>query len=142
MIPTLRSDGSPVTSPPSPIPAAPAAPAVLSVARVGQPSSLPATRSAFGGSGIGGRDGEVEHRALGLHRTADDLSDFIARATKSSRADARAALEARNPQGQFIQPQEDADVVLWLCSTASTYVIGQGIAVSTRKPRIADSGHA
>jgi NAD(P)-dependent dehydrogenase (short-subunit alcohol dehydrogenase family) len=60
----------------------------------------------------------------------DESIDRIARATKSSRADARAALEARNPQGRFIQPQEVADVVLWLCGSESASITGQAISVS------------
>jgi NAD(P)-dependent dehydrogenase (short-subunit alcohol dehydrogenase family) len=60
----------------------------------------------------------------------EESIDRIARATKSSRADARAALEARNPQGRFIQPQEIADVVLWLCGSESASITGQAISVS------------
>jgi NAD(P)-dependent dehydrogenase (short-subunit alcohol dehydrogenase family) len=60
----------------------------------------------------------------------EESIDRIARATKSSRADARAALEARNPQGRFIQPQEVADVVLWLSGSESASITGQAISVS------------
>ena len=56
--------------------------------------------------------------------------DRIAGTTKRSRADVRAALEARNPQGRFIKPQEVADVVLWLCGGASASITGQAISVS------------
>ncbi len=56
--------------------------------------------------------------------------DRVAGTTKRSRADVRAALEARNPQGRFIQPQEVADVVLWLCGSASASITGQAISVS------------
>jgi NAD(P)-dependent dehydrogenase (short-subunit alcohol dehydrogenase family) len=56
--------------------------------------------------------------------------DRIAGTTKRNRADVRAALEARNPQGRFIQPQEIADVVLWLCGSASASITGQAISVS------------
>ena len=56
--------------------------------------------------------------------------DRIARVTKTSPDDARAALAARNPQGRFIQPQEVADVVLWLCGSASASITGQAISVS------------
>jgi NAD(P)-dependent dehydrogenase (short-subunit alcohol dehydrogenase family) len=56
--------------------------------------------------------------------------DRIAGTTKRSRADVRTALEARNPQGRFIQPQEVADVVLWLCGSASASITGQAISVS------------
>ena len=60
----------------------------------------------------------------------EESIDRIARATKSSPANARAALEARNPQGRFIQPQEVAEVVLWLCGSASASITGQAISVS------------
>lgn len=56
--------------------------------------------------------------------------DRIAGTTKRSRADVRAALEARNPQRRFVQPQEVADVVLWLCGGASASITGQAISVS------------
>jgi NAD(P)-dependent dehydrogenase (short-subunit alcohol dehydrogenase family) len=56
--------------------------------------------------------------------------DRIAGTTKRSPDDVRAALEARNPQGRFIQPQEVADVVLWLCGSASASITGQAISVS------------
>ena len=60
----------------------------------------------------------------------EESIDRIARATKSSQADARAALEARNPQGRFIQPQEVANVILWLCGSESASITGQAISVS------------
>jgi NAD(P)-dependent dehydrogenase (short-subunit alcohol dehydrogenase family) len=60
----------------------------------------------------------------------EESIDRIARATNTSRADARAVLEARNPQGRFIQPQEVAEVVLWLCGSASASITGQAISVS------------
>jgi NAD(P)-dependent dehydrogenase (short-subunit alcohol dehydrogenase family) len=56
--------------------------------------------------------------------------DRVAGTTKRDRADVRAALEARNPQGRFIKPQEVADVVLWLCGSASASITGQAISVS------------
>ncbi len=39
-------------------------------------------------------------------------------------------LEANNPQGRFMQPQEIADTVLWLCAENSAGVTGQAISVS------------
>jgi NAD(P)-dependent dehydrogenase (short-subunit alcohol dehydrogenase family) len=39
-------------------------------------------------------------------------------------------LEANNPQGRFIQPQEVADAVLWLCTEGSAGITGQAISVS------------
>jgi NAD(P)-dependent dehydrogenase (short-subunit alcohol dehydrogenase family) len=55
--------------------------------------------------------------------------DRIADTTKRSQADVRTALAARNPQGRFIKPQEVAEVVLWLCGSASASITGQAISV-------------
>jgi len=44
--------------------------------------------------------------------------------------EARASLAATNPQGRFIQPQEVAAAVLWLCSTEAGSVTGQAISLS------------
>ena len=54
----------------------------------------------------------------------------IAEATKRPASDVRAALAAHNPQGRLIEPQEVADVVLWLCSGRSASITGQAISVS------------
>jgi NAD(P)-dependent dehydrogenase (short-subunit alcohol dehydrogenase family) len=43
---------------------------------------------------------------------------------------ARASLAATNPQGRFIQPQEVAATVLWLCSEAAGSITGQAISLS------------
>jgi NAD(P)-dependent dehydrogenase (short-subunit alcohol dehydrogenase family) len=43
---------------------------------------------------------------------------------------ARASLAATNPQGRFIQPQEIAAAVLWLCSEAAGSITGQAISLS------------
>jgi NAD(P)-dependent dehydrogenase (short-subunit alcohol dehydrogenase family) len=56
--------------------------------------------------------------------------DRIADTTKLDAADVRATLAATNPQGRFIQPQEVADAVLWLCGRASAAITGQAISVS------------
>jgi NAD(P)-dependent dehydrogenase (short-subunit alcohol dehydrogenase family) len=56
--------------------------------------------------------------------------DRIVATTKKNEADARTLLEANNPQGRFIKPQEVADVVLWLCSDDSASITGQAISVS------------
>lgn len=50
--------------------------------------------------------------------------------TGRSRAEAEATLKAQNPQGRFIQPEEVADAVLWLCGSGSASVTGQAISVS------------
>ncbi|HEY1983552.1 MAG TPA: SDR family oxidoreductase, partial [Xanthobacteraceae bacterium] len=38
--------------------------------------------------------------------------------------------ESNNPQARFIQPQEVADTVLWLCSEGAAAITGQAISVS------------
>ena len=48
---------------------------------------------------------------------------------QTQRSRARAALAADNPQGRLIQPQEVADVVLWLCADESASITGQAITV-------------
>jgi NAD(P)-dependent dehydrogenase (short-subunit alcohol dehydrogenase family) len=60
----------------------------------------------------------------------DKAVDHIVARTKRSEADARKVLESRNPQGRFIQPQEVAEVVLWLCANESERITGQTISVS------------
>jgi NAD(P)-dependent dehydrogenase (short-subunit alcohol dehydrogenase family) len=50
--------------------------------------------------------------------------------TKRSDADVRNMLKASNPQGRFVEPQEVADTVLWLCSEGSAAITGQAISVS------------
>jgi NAD(P)-dependent dehydrogenase (short-subunit alcohol dehydrogenase family) len=59
-----------------------------------------------------------------------DAVERIVKTTERSAAEIRAALAARNPQGRFVQPQEVADAVLWLCSDASAALTGQAISVS------------
>ena len=59
-----------------------------------------------------------------------DSIDRIAETTKRSGTNVRATLAASNPQGRFIQPQEVADAVLWLCGAASAAITGQAISVS------------
>jgi 3-hydroxybutyrate dehydrogenase len=56
--------------------------------------------------------------------------DRIATTSKLAEADARKILESNNPQARFIQPQEVADTVLWLCSEGSAAITGQAISVS------------
>jgi NAD(P)-dependent dehydrogenase (short-subunit alcohol dehydrogenase family) len=56
--------------------------------------------------------------------------DHIVETTKRSAADVRATLKANNPQGRFIEPQEVAEAVLWLCGAASAAITGQAISVS------------
>jgi NAD(P)-dependent dehydrogenase (short-subunit alcohol dehydrogenase family) len=50
--------------------------------------------------------------------------------TGRSRAEAEATLTASNPQGRFIEPEEIATAVLWLCGPGAGSVTGQAISVS------------
>jgi NAD(P)-dependent dehydrogenase (short-subunit alcohol dehydrogenase family) len=50
--------------------------------------------------------------------------------TGRTETQAREILAATNPQGRFIQPEEVADAVLWLCGENSGSVTGQAIAIS------------
>jgi NAD(P)-dependent dehydrogenase (short-subunit alcohol dehydrogenase family) len=54
----------------------------------------------------------------------------IAGKTGRSAAEARQSLVAANPQGRFIQPEEVAASVLWLCSKAAGSITGQTISIS------------
>lgn len=44
--------------------------------------------------------------------------------------DARAALQSLNPQQRFVRPEEVAQAIVWLASTASASVTGQSISIS------------
>ena len=57
------------------------------------------------------------------------LSNIIAK-TSRSRAEAEAILKASNPQGRFIQPEEIAHAVLWLCDAEAGSVTGQAISIA------------
>lgn len=56
--------------------------------------------------------------------------DTIMAKTGRSRAEAEAPLLAANPQGRFIEPEEVAVAVLWLCGPGAESVTGQAISVS------------
>lgn len=61
------------------------------------------------------------------------LADSIAKiAEKTGRSEtaARESLVSANPQGRFVQPEEVADTVLWLCGSGSASVTGQAISIS------------
>jgi len=64
---------------------------------------------------------------------SDMLEDSVQRIVeKTGRTveQARASLSATNPQGRFIQPQEVAAAVLWLCSDAAGSITGQALSLS------------
>jgi NAD(P)-dependent dehydrogenase (short-subunit alcohol dehydrogenase family) len=54
----------------------------------------------------------------------------ISEKTGRSAEEARASLASTNPQGRFIQPEEVAAAVLWLCGEAAQSITGQTISVS------------
>jgi len=54
----------------------------------------------------------------------------IVEKTGRSSVEARASLTSTNPQGRFIQPQEVAAAVLWLCGDAAASITGQAISIS------------
>lgn len=54
----------------------------------------------------------------------------IVQKTGRSEPDARASLEAFNPQGRLIRCDEIASAVLWLCLAESRSVTGQAVAVA------------
>lgn len=54
----------------------------------------------------------------------------IVEKTGRSLEEARQSLASTNPQGRFIQPQEVAAAVLWLCSEAAGSITGQAISLS------------
>jgi len=59
----------------------------------------------------------------------DAVANIAAKTGKSS-VTARAALEARNPQGRLVTPDEVAAAVGWLCLPESQAITGQAIAVA------------
>lgn len=56
--------------------------------------------------------------------------DQIMSKTARSEQDARDALVRNNPQRRFVQPEEVANAVLWLCAPRSDAMNGQSISVS------------
>ncbi|MCY0095566.1 SDR family NAD(P)-dependent oxidoreductase [Hoeflea ulvae] len=56
--------------------------------------------------------------------------DNIVEKTGRSREESVASLRDVNPQGRFIQPDEIAETVIWLCSDAAASVTGQAISLS------------
>jgi NAD(P)-dependent dehydrogenase (short-subunit alcohol dehydrogenase family) len=54
----------------------------------------------------------------------------IVHKTGRSAEEARESLRSVNPQGRFIQPQEVAAAVLWLCGKQAGSITGQAISIS------------
>ncbi len=61
---------------------------------------------------------------------ASDAIAKIAERTKRTREEARAELEAHNPQHRLVRPEEVANAVAWLCLPGSEAITGQAIAVA------------
>jgi len=59
----------------------------------------------------------------------ETINNIVAK-TGRTPAEARAELEARNPQKRLIRPEEVANAVAWLCLPASDAITGQAIAVA------------
>jgi NAD(P)-dependent dehydrogenase (short-subunit alcohol dehydrogenase family) len=68
----------------------------------------------------------------GYTRTAmlERSLETIMAKTGRSRDEAEASLLAANPQGRFVEPDEVAAAVLWLCGPGAAAVTGQAIAIS------------
>ena len=60
---------------------------------------------------------------------AASLATIVAK-TGRSQVEAAAELARLNPQGRFVQPEEVAETVRWLCSPAAQAITGQAISVS------------
>ena len=56
--------------------------------------------------------------------------DRIVATTKRDEQQTRGALAANNPQARFINPEEVAAAVLWLCAGDSAAITGQAISIS------------
>ena len=59
----------------------------------------------------------------------DSVANIVAK-TGRTEAQARADLASGSPQRRFVQPQEVADAVAWLCSDGAGAITGQSISVS------------
>ena len=61
-----------------------------------------------------------------LDRTIDNIMEK----TGGSREDAEQALLQHNPTGRFVEPEEIAQAVLWLCGPHSASVTGQALSLT------------
>lgn len=61
-----------------------------------------------------------------LERSVENIVSKTGRSVE----EARATLVAANPQNRFVQPDEVADAVLWLCGDKAGSVTGQAISIS------------
>lgn len=61
-----------------------------------------------------------------LERSVENIVSKTGRTVE----EARATLAAANPQNRFVQPDEVADAVLWLCGDKAGSVTGQAISIS------------
>jgi len=59
----------------------------------------------------------------------ESVANIVAK-TGRTEAQARADLASGSPQRRFVQPQEVADAVAWLCSDGAGAITGQSISVS------------
>lgn len=60
---------------------------------------------------------------------ADSIAKIVEKTGRSD-ADARKSLVASNPQGRFVQPDEVAASVVWLCGSGAKSVTGQALSIS------------
>jgi NAD(P)-dependent dehydrogenase (short-subunit alcohol dehydrogenase family) len=60
----------------------------------------------------------------------EDSIQRIIEKTGRSVEQARSSLASTNPQGRFIQPDEVAAAVMWLCGDAAQSITGQAISIS------------
>ena len=66
---------------------------------------------------------------LDTEMTQESIQTIVAKTGRSA-AEARAALEAFNPQNRLFQPSEVTATALWLCSEGAEGVNGQAISIS------------
>jgi 3-hydroxybutyrate dehydrogenase len=66
---------------------------------------------------------------LETQMTQESIQTIVAKTGRSA-AEARAALEAFNPQNRLFQPSEVTATALWLCREGAEGVNGQAISIS------------